>query len=588
MRTRVTALTTAMLLLASVITVAQLTAAPALSASAATTKTFQESDAAIAYSGSWRKMSSGSDSAGASNYLNSTGSAKLTFTGTKVVWVSRTSATSGIADVLIDGKKVATVDRYTPSNGWQVPVFTSGTLSAGNHTIEIVRTGAKNAKSGGSNLLIDAIVVTDAGTSSTTSSTTTSSTTTTAAATVVAAPTTTTTATTTSTVGSLKAQANGWGVALGWSLPTGTAKTVIKRSTNGGAQVVAATLSGRTAFLDVSVKPGASEAYTTTYLNSSGKALKVEGPVKVTAQSVSTYTPYRYSNCPSATKNVSTSSALASALASATAGTVIRLAPGNYTGSFKVGGSGTATKPIWICGPSTAVLTNGTPQSGKALTIDSKHDIVVAGITLRNNFKGLSVINSQRITATDMLIERVGYEAVHFRNQTSDSEIKYSTIRYTGMKVAKYGEGVYVGTSDSNFCLYNNCKVDRTVRISVFKNTISNTGAQAVEIKGGASDGVVAGNTINGGGEAWVLIKGNNWLVADNGGATSSEFGYGTNGSLAGWGMDNIFVRNNAKSTAKVGTWIHKPNNVDLRNRVSCLNTATSTVGGMTNVTCEK
>ena len=41
-----------MLLLASVVTVAQLTAAPASSASAATTtKTFQESDAAIAYSG---------------------------------------------------------------------------------------------------------------------------------------------------------------------------------------------------------------------------------------------------------------------------------------------------------------------------------------------------------------------------------------------------------------------------------------------------------------------------------------------------------------------------------------------------------
>ena len=88
---------------------------------------------------------------------------------------------------LLDGKKVATVDRYTSSNGWQVPVFTSGTLSSGSHTIEIVRTGARNAKSGGSNLLIDAIVVTDAGTATTTSSSSTASTTTSAPITTAAA-----------------------------------------------------------------------------------------------------------------------------------------------------------------------------------------------------------------------------------------------------------------------------------------------------------------------------------------------------------------------------------------------------------------
>ncbi len=535
---------------------------------AGATTLLQETSSRIAYSGTWSALSSRSDNGGASAYLNSAGSASLTFDGTEVTWISRTSATSGIADVILDGVKVATVDRYSASNAFQVPVFTSGQLTPGTHTLTIVRTGGKNPSSGGTNLLVDGLEFVGMPVAAPAAD---------AASPVPAAPLRVT-------------NVGGTGIELAWSVLSGTARAVINRSADGGAFVPATTLSAATTtFLDISVKPGSVYRYVVSMVDAGGKIIATSAPIIVTAKTVNELSPYRYSNCPTATTTVSTAAALTTALSKATPGAVIRMEPGTYTGQFKFSTSGTAAAPIWLCGPRTAIITNGSATTGHGIMVSAKHDIVVAGMTVRNNFKGLTVIDSQRITATDLLIENVGYEAVHFRNQTTDSVLKYSTVRNTGLVTAKYGEGVYIGTSETNWCKYNACLPDRTERILVYKNVFTSIAAQAIEAKPGTANGAIVGNQITGKatGDAWVLIKGNNWLVADNKGSGSSEFGYGTNGSVAGWGEDNIFTRNEAANTASYGIWIHKPNNVDLRNRVSCLMTNTATPSGATNVTCE-
>ena len=89
-------------------------------------------------------------------------------------------------------------------------------------------------------------------------------------------------------------------------------------------------------------------------------------------------------------------------------------------------------------------------------------------------------------------------------------------------------------------------------------------------------------------GEGWVLIKGNDWFVGENTGRNSPDDGYATNGSVTGWGKYNVFARNSASNTADYGLWIHLPNNVDLRNKVSCNNSTSSTSDGAMNVTCMK
>ena len=544
-----------------------------------TNRTYQESDAAITYSGSWENVAADLDNGSSARYLNSTGSAKLSFSGTAVSWISRTSPTSGTNSVYIDGVKVATVDRYSATKRFNIPVFTKTGLTSGAHTIEVRWTGAMNSASTTANLLFDAFVVTTA------------------------------TATATDTGATPAALATGTGAAklvlesviakgitVSWVKAT-TSPTAyeIKRSSDGSNYTtIARVSSSTTAYFDVSTKPGVRMTYKVSAVSSSGSTTSTSATVSAVAKSIPTGNSRRYSSCPSATKSVSTASALKSALYNATAGTVIKLAPGTYTGTFSASKSGTTDRPIWICGPRTAIITSGSYRSGHAFSMENKHDIVLAGMTIRNSFKGVTVISSQRITVTDLLVENIGYEAIHLRSQTLDSEVKYNTIRKTGLVMREFGEGIYIGTSDSNWCKYNGCQPDRTDRTLVLGNTISETGAQAIEAKAGTSNGVIARNNIVGYspgssyGEGWVLIKGNDWFVGENTGRNSPDDGYATNGSVTGWGKYNVFARNSASNTADYGLWIHLPNNVDLRNKVSCNNSTSSTSDGAMNVTCMK
>ena len=383
------------------------------------------------------------------------------------------------------------------------------------------------------------------------------------------------------------------GVALSWAPPasaTAASFTITRTAKGLGAVAVATLTAATTNFLDISVTPGVPTAYSVAAQDAAGTTLGISLPLSITPAAVSSGSGRRYGNCPGATVGVTSAAELAAALTSVSPGSVIRLAPGTYTGEFVVGGSGSPRAPVWICGPRSAVITSGGPSNGHAITVDREHDIVLAGFSISRSFKGVTIIESQRITATDLLVEQIGYEAIHLRKQTTASEVTFNTIRSTGLTQAEFGEGVYLGTSESNWCAYNGCAPDATSGIRVFGNVIFDTGAQAIEAKPGTSGGVIAANTMTGGRaqDGWVTVKGNGWLVADNVGTTSISHGYATNASVAGWGRDNIFTRNTASGTAKYGIWIHKLDGRDtLGNRVSCLETTTGTAAGAMNVGCD-
>ena len=73
--------------------------------------------------------------------------------------MSRKTSASGINDVYIDGRKVATVDRYSSSAKYQQKVFEVTDLSDGKHTITVRNTGQKNAAASGTGLTLDAFIV---------------------------------------------------------------------------------------------------------------------------------------------------------------------------------------------------------------------------------------------------------------------------------------------------------------------------------------------------------------------------------------------------------------------------------------------
>ncbi|MEP7054495.1 MAG: hypothetical protein ABI912_04535, partial [Actinomycetota bacterium] len=81
-----------------------------------------------------------------------------TFYGSGItVYVTKTAA-SGSADVLIDGRKVGSIDLYSPTAKYKVAAFTK-TLANGQHTITISLTGTKSAKAKGTDVGVDYLIV---------------------------------------------------------------------------------------------------------------------------------------------------------------------------------------------------------------------------------------------------------------------------------------------------------------------------------------------------------------------------------------------------------------------------------------------
>jgi beta-galactosidase GanA len=84
-------------------------------------------------------------------------SVSATFTGPSVRWVSSLDANHGIADVVLDGTKVATVDTYGTPKAFQQVLYAADDLSPGPHVLTVTATGNRNPAASGSFVVVDAI-----------------------------------------------------------------------------------------------------------------------------------------------------------------------------------------------------------------------------------------------------------------------------------------------------------------------------------------------------------------------------------------------------------------------------------------------
>lgn len=120
-------------------------------------------NSSISYIGTWNKEFNGiykKGSIATSSTKNS--SASLTFTGSKIEWISTYGKNHGKADVYLDGQKQTTCDLYAASSTKPCTVFSKSWSSAGTHTIVVVVSGSKNVKSTGTRVDLDAIAYTAA------------------------------------------------------------------------------------------------------------------------------------------------------------------------------------------------------------------------------------------------------------------------------------------------------------------------------------------------------------------------------------------------------------------------------------------
>jgi hypothetical protein len=188
-----------------------------------------------------------------------------------------------------------------------------------------------------------------------------------------------------------------------------------------------------------------------------------------------------------------------------------------------------------------------------------------------------------------LTVQTIGDEAIHLRKFSTDNLVIGNTISDTGIRKPKFGEGVYIGTAESNWCDISDCQPDASDRNTIEGNVISATTAESIDLKEGSSDGIVRGNMFNGasitGADSWVDAKGNGYLIVSNTGVNSPMDGFQTHEILDGWGTGNIF-RGNVATVNGPGFGYSLTPARD--NVVECDNTATGAGEGLSNVECSR
>lgn len=254
--------------------------------------------------------------------------------------------------------------------------------------------------------------------------------------------------------------------------------------------------------------------------------------------------------------NVATASQLSAALNNAVAGQTIQLASGTYVGTFTLARSGTSSARITISGPSTAVIQGTSVGGGYGLHLDHSSYVTVRGLTLTNAQKGIIGDGVTNVLIDGVTVHDVGMEGIHLRSFSSNNTIQNSHVFSTGLSSPGFGEGLYVGSANSNWASYSGGQPDASNDNKLLNNTLGpNVAAECIDIKEGTTGGLVQGNHFDSTGitgqnfaDSWIDVKGNNWQIVGNTGTNPSGSllvdGIQTHVQLAGWGNNNSFADN--------------------------------------------
>ena len=300
---------------------------------------------------------------------------------------------------------------------------------------------------------------------------------------------------------------------------------------------------------------------------------------------------------------VATSEALASAIAAARLGQTIHLADGtytgrtragDYTGSFVVTRSGTTRAPITLMGGRGAVIDGGGTGGHYGLYVLGASHWRFRGFTVANASKGVVSDGGSHNTYARIEIRDIGAEGLHLRAFSSDNLVTGVRVHDTGQKQEQFGEGIYVGSANSNWATYSDGRPDTSDRNRIVGSTVFRTGAESIDIKEGTTGGIVRGNHFDGAGmsgqnhsDSLIDVKGDGWLITDNRGTVSGSSavldGFQVHDVYGDWGKGNVFRRNTLEFPHGIdgyGIWIQGSNTIGCNNRVR------GASSGLANVRC--
>ena len=263
--------------------------------------------------------------------------------------------------------------------------------------------------------------------------------------------------------------------------------------------------------------------------------------------------------------NVSTVADLTSATLGAKAGDTIWVTPGKYelpTSNCKndkfVNETGRDCGLIWLGADGTkanpVVLAGSDPKNPPEIfSSDYKHNygihvtgnyVILKNLKIHSFSKGVVFDNSVGALMEDCEVYHTGNEIVHVRDSSQQVTLNRNFIHGSGYEIAKYGEGIYVGTYNTGWASSQQADRDagfwgtdasqhrysgydwRVNDTKITCNIVSGTTAENIDVKEGTVRGFVQGNMFIGDSldyngevsydDANIDMKGASWTVTGN------------------------------------------------------------------------
>ena len=299
---------------------------------------------------------------------------------------------------------------------------------------------------------------------------------------------------------------------------------------------------------------------------------------------------------------VATTAELQAALANAQPGDDISLANGTYTDGFTLSAQGTAQAPIRLRGSANTIIDGGGIADVYALHLNGATNWCIDGMSITNARKGIMTDSASNNVIQNIKVSAIGDEAVHFRSCSSNNILQNSEIYNTGLRRDSFGEGVYLGTADSNWGVYNYCDLgnpDQSNYNRVLNNSIHDTTAEAIDVKEGTQGGIISGNNFDGVGmngnhaDSLIDVKGANYDITHNTVAVSGPSavvdGFSTQvisvrTEITHSGTGNVFSENTFNLNGATGYGIRVGNGATAL--VTCNNIVTGAALGLSNIAC--
>ncbi|MDB5801472.1 MAG: coagulation factor 5/8 type protein [Rhodocyclales bacterium] len=297
-----------------------------------------------------------------------------------------------------------------------------------------------------------------------------------------------------------------------------------------GANMGNCTINGAACTLLIGGKPigGASSSAASSKASSAAASSKASSSAAASskasssaASSAAASSKASSSSAGGVTYNVTDGKTLIAALAKVNPGDTVVMANGTYSGKFIITRSGSRGKPITLRGSSSAILDS---TSSYGLTMTNANYWRLSGFTVANATKGIVMDTSSNNVLENLTVHDISQEGIHFRTHSKNNVLQNSRVYNIGLTSPGTGEGVYLGSANSNWGTYTGGKPDLSNNNCVANNVLGpNIASEPIDVKEGTTGGLIFGNTVDVTGisgensaDSFIDVKGDNYLIYGN------------------------------------------------------------------------